>query len=332
MHSVLALALAVPLCLAGGACSSDDGAPSGPGKELEADGGTGTDGAPGGGDGAAQGDSATGDDGGSGSDGGVRAGPGVRPDATNTGVPPGTPLTTVSGDLVIDQDNAVVEGKDVHGFVIIKASHVVFRKSMVRGRSTGSNGAGIDVQSGNDILIEDVEVGIDQPSVYLDGVWADNTTVRRANIHGSVDGMKVGSHASVEYSYIHDVVSFASDPNQGGGPTHNDAIQILAGTDIHLLGNALIVGKDQNAGLQVTQDFGAVTNLLVEGNFANGGGCTFNLSHKGAASLAVTTHDNRFGRNSFYDCPVLKSTQTTLTSTGDVWDDDGTAVPVQTHD
>ena len=31
---------------------------------------------------------------------------------------------------------------------------------------------------------------------------------------------------------------------------------------------------------------------------------------------------NRFGRNSFYDCPILKSTQTTLELTGNVWDDD----------
>jgi len=40
----------------------------------------------------------------------------------------------------------------------------------------------------------------------------------------------------------------------------------------------------------------------------------------------------RFGRNSFFDCPILKSTKTTQTSSGDVWDDDGTPVPVQTHD
>ena len=44
------------------------------------------------------------------------------------------------------------------------------------------------------------------------------------------------------------------------------------------------------------------------------------------------TLDNRFGRNSFYGCPILKSTKTTLDSQGDVWDDDGTPVPIQTHD
>ena len=44
------------------------------------------------------------------------------------------------------------------------------------------------------------------------------------------------------------------------------------------------------------------------------------------------TSGNRFGRNSSFKCPILKSTKTTLVSTGDVWDDDSTEVPIQTHD
>jgi hypothetical protein len=60
---------------------------------------------------------------------------------------------------------------------------------------------------------------------------------------------------------------------------------------------------------------------------------TFNFSHKGGASLGdLHTLGNRFGRNSYYGCPILKSTMTTLDSQGDVWDDDGTQVPIQTHD
>ena len=107
-------------------------------------------------------------------------------------------------------------------------------------------------------------------------------------------------------------MSFDHDPNQGGGPTHNDAIQILAGTTIHITGNTLLPATSQNAAIQITEDFGIVTDVHIDANFADGGGCTFNFSHKGAASLdGLTTTDNRFGRNSFFDCPILKSTQTT---------------------
>jgi hypothetical protein len=144
--------------------------------------------------------------------------------------------------------------------------------------------------------------------------------------------MKLGDDTRVECSYIHDLAFFASDPNQGGGPTHNDAIQILSGARIAILGNQLVAARSQNAAIQITQDFGAVSDVRIERNWADGGGCTFNLSHKGGASLAVVTRGNRFGRNSSFSCPILKSTKTTLDGAGDVFDDTGTPVPVQTHD
>ncbi len=248
-------------------------------------------------------------------DGGLRAGPGVRANASNTGVPPGTTLTAVPGDLVVTDAGALVDAKDIHGFLIIKASNVHVTRCRVHGRATSGNASAIDVQSGTNILIEDTEVTVDFPSAGVDGFGG------------------AGSASTVEYSYIHDLMSFDHDPNQGGGPTHNDGIQILAGTTIHITGNTLLPAKSQNAAIQITEDFGTVTDVHIEGNFADGGGCTFNFSHKGAASLdGLTTSGNRFGRNSFFNCPILKSTQTHLVSSGDVWDDDGTPVPIQTHD
>jgi hypothetical protein len=256
-----------------------------------------------------------------------------KPDATNTGVPAGTSLTIVNQDLTVSQDNTVIDAQDIHGFLTIKASHVRVLRSIVRGHATTATTAIIRIDSGTDILIEDTEVAAAEPSVDVDGISGSNFIGRRLHVHGGVDGMKLGSNTSIECSYIHDLISFASDPNQGGGPTHNDAIQILSGVGIRLVGNQLVAAKNQNAAIQITQDFGMVGDVHMERNWADGGGCTFNISHNGAASLTdVFTTGNRFGRNSFYDCPILKSTKTTLVSTGDVWDDDGTTVPIQTHD
>jgi hypothetical protein len=259
--------------------------------------------------------------------------PGRRPDATNTGVPAGTQLTVVNQDITITKDNTVIDAQDIHGFLTIKASHVKVLRSIVRGHATTATTAIIRIDSGTDILLQDTEIAAAEPSVDVDGVSGSSFTARRLNVHGGVDGMKLGSSCTVECSYIHDLASFASDPNQNGGATHNDAIQILAGTGIRIVGNQLLAAKDQNAAIQITQDFGKVGDLHIENNWADGGGCTFNISHNGAASLTdVFTTDNRFGRNSFYDCPILKSTKTTLVSTRDVWDDDGMTVPIQTHD
>jgi hypothetical protein len=281
---------------------------------------------------ASGGASNTGGGPGTGGSGNPTACPGTKPDATNTGVPSGVSLTVVNGDVTVSADDTIIDAQDIHGFLIIKASRVRVTHSMIRGRVATANGAGIRVQSGTDILIEDTEVALANPSAYLDGISGANFTVRRANVHGGVDGMKVGSNSTVECSYIHDLASFDSDPNQGGGPTHNDAIQILSGTGIHIVGNQLVAAKDQNAGIQVTQDFGAVGDLHIESNWADGGGCTFNFAHKGGTSLSLSATGNRFGRNSSYGCPILKSTQTTLTSSGNVYDDDGSPVPIQTHD
>jgi hypothetical protein len=266
-------------------------------------------------------------------DAGAKPCPGAKPDATNTGVPPGVALTTVAQDVVVTQDGTVIDAEDIQGFLTIKASHVTVMRSIVRGRATSATTAIVRIDSGTDITIEDVEIAAATPSVDVDGFSAQNVVARRLNIHGGVDGAKVGSNTTLECSYIHDLVSFASDPNQGGGATHNDAIQILSGTGIHIVGNQLVAAMDQNSAIQITEDFGVVSDVHIESNWADGGGCTYNFSHKGQTSLGdLHTQGNRFGRNSFYNCPILKSTKTTLDSQGDVWDDDGTPVPIQTHD
>lgn len=268
-----------------------------------------------------------------GAGGGETACPGAKPDETNTGVPPGVTLTVVDDDVTVDEDGTVIDAQDIHGFLRIQASHVTVKRSIVRGHATDATTAIIRIDSGSDILIEDVEVAAAEPSVDVDGVWGSGFTGRRLNIHGGVDGMKLDSDSTVECSYIHDMAYFDHDPNQGGGATHNDAIQILSGTTIHIVGNQLLSTDDQNAAIQITQDFGMVGDVHIEKNWADGGGCTFNISHKGESSLTdIFSTDNRFGRNSFFDCPILKSTQTTLTSNGDVFDDDDSAVPIQTHD
>jgi hypothetical protein len=320
----LVLALLLASCGGSSAAPPDGGGPAGSSGAAGAAGSAG----PAGASGSAGSGGAAG-----GSSGGGSSCIGTRPTADNTGVPAGVSLTSVNGDVTVSQDGATIDAQDIHGFLIIAASHVHVSRSIVRGRATTANQGVIRINSGSDILIEDVEVAVASPSATVDGVWGENFIGRRLNIHGGVDGLKLGTGSTLECSYVHDLASFAVDPNQNGGPTHNDAIQILDGTGIHIVGNQLVAAMDQNAAIQVTQDFGAVGDLHMEQNWADGGGCTFNISHKGAASLTdVHAIGNRFGRNSYFNCPILKSTQTTLDSSGNVWDDDGTPVPIQTHD
>ncbi len=315
---------------AAGAGASGAGRDAGPPATAANDGGGPPDAAMGGA-GDAGGNAAI--DAGAVADGGAASCPGAKPTASNTGVPPGVTLAEIDQDVTVSQDGTVIDGQDIHGFLTIKASHVQVLRSIVRGHATSATTAIIRIDSGSDILLQEVEVAAAEPSVDVDGVSGSNFTARRLNIHGGVDGMKLGSNTRVECSYLHDLMSFSSDPNQGGGATHNDAIQILSGTGIYIVGNQLVAAMSQNAAIQITQDFGMVGDVHIEHNWADGGGCTFNISHNGGNSLSdVYTTGNRFGRNSYFDCPILKSTKTTLVSTDDVWDDSDMEVPIQTHD
>jgi len=268
---------------------------------------------------------------GSGSSGGGTCSGGTKPDASNTGVPAGMTLTTVNGDMTVTTAGTIVDSKDIKGLLIIKANNVTVKNTLVEGRSTTSFGAAINIQSGTGILIDHVTVNIANPTVYLDGIWASNATIQCSDISKGVDGMKASDNSTIQYNYIHDLSEFSSDPSHNGGPTHNDTIQILDGANLLVQGNNLVAISDDNSAIQVTQDYGPVTNLRVNSNWADGGGCTFNFAHTNNP-LTVTANNNRFGRNSFYDCPILISTQTTLMGTGNVWDDNNQAVPVQQHD
>jgi len=260
---------------------------------------------------------------------------GGKPGPANTGVPPGTSLRVVNGDQTFSTTGQVISGLDVHGKVRITADNVTLKDSIVRGPSGGGcgNGAGIQVEGKND-LVEDTEVALSNPTACLDGVWASNATLLRLNVHNSVDGLKLESDARLAASWVHDLHWFASDPNQGGGATHNDAVQILDGASIRLDGNNLDSSAlaQANSALQVTQDFGPVTGLVVTGNWMDGGGCSMNLAHKTLSSLTVTANGNRFGHHTSFNCPILLSTKTTLLGSGNVWDDTGQAAPIQRHD
>jgi hypothetical protein len=266
---------------------------------------------------------------------------GGKPGAGNTGVPPGTQLTVVNGDQTYSNDNQVISGLDIRGFVQIRGKNVTIKNSIIRGRAgPRCNSAVIWVRAdaGASATIQDSEIAPSHPHPCLDGIWAVNTTLLRMNIHGAVDGIKAHDNVTVQDSWVHDLSWFASDPNQGGGETHNDAVQTWEGNrHIVLRHNTLHPGPRGNAAYQVTQDGGKIaTDLRIEGNWLDGGGCTLNFAHKGGPTpmTGIYVVGNRFGRNSTFRCPILVSTQTQLSqNSGNVWDDNGQPIPPpQRHD
>jgi hypothetical protein len=258
-----------------------------------------------------------------------------KPGPTNTGVPPGTKLTVVHGSVTVTTAGTVIDSEDIKGQLIIQASNVTVKRSLIEGAK--GQDASVDIQSGSGILLEDDEVTDDYPSLGNDDMRVKGATLLRLNIHGGVDGMKLFSNSTVSASWIHGLTYFAHDPGQSNGHTHNDTIQILGGTNFHITGNWLDSGTKDNSAIQVTQSIGPISNLFISGNWADGGGCSFNFSgHNGAGKQlplnGISVVNNRFGHTSARykgNCAIVDDLTTNLVqATGNVWDATGTPVTI----
>src|SRR5437762_3348896 len=80
------------------------------------------------------------------------------PDASCTGVPSGTSLTVVNGDLDIKSASTVIDGRDIRGCVTVAAPGVVIRNSKVSCASFIVIGSFAGSYSGAGLLVEDSEI------------------------------------------------------------------------------------------------------------------------------------------------------------------------------
>lgn len=267
---------------------------------------------------------------------------GGKPSASNTGVPAGTVLTISTGDRTYSTDNQVISGLDIRGYVQITGKNVTIRNSIIRGGNrpctTGGsqNNAPIWVRedAGASAILENIEIAPSNATACMDGIWAVNTTITRANIHGTVDGVKADDNVTIQDSYIHGLAYFAVDPNQGGGPSHNDGVQSYqCNSNIRLQRNNIVLLGDETAGAvyQVTQDGGVrCSNIVVDNNWLDGGGCTLNFAPKVLSTLTgISVTNNKFGRTRrFANCTIKAYSGTTFAAySGNVWEDNGQPIP-----
>jgi len=222
------------------------------------------------------------------------------PNASTTGVPDGTPLTVHNGDLVVTTSGAVVENMDIRGFVKVSAANVTIRNTVVRGRTPGGS-VGLVTVSGaySSATIVDSTLVASTASPYVDGVRGANFTLTRVEIANVIDQVHIyGGNVQIEDSWLHDNAHFVNDPNWGGGPSHDDNIQIQSGSNISITGSS--ISGSNGAGIMLTQDAGAVSDLRIAGNLLDGGACTVNVKTMASAPQNVALADNTFGRNATY--------------------------------
>ena len=211
------------------------------------------------------------------------------PDDSNTGVPDGTVLRS-SGELTIDVAGTVIDALDVSGTIYIQADDVVIRNTRVR----SSNWWVVKIEEGLvGVVIEDCELDgggtLGEPGSRGVSGPAD---VRRCEITGVENGVVPWGNRqpiTIEGNYIHGL----SAP----GSPHYDGIEIGVGSDITVRGNTVVNEYDQTAAFGIWNDFGPVSNILVEDNRFVGGGFPVYVrgDNGGGAVSGVTIRNNRLG-------------------------------------
>jgi hypothetical protein len=201
------------------------------------------------------------------------------PDATNTGVPPGTTLTVIDGGLTVRTAGAVIEGKDIRGCVIVKASNVTIRRSKV----TCTSGYGIasfpEEYSGGGLVVEDVEVDCANSGATAIGYYG--LTGRRLNLHGCENGFDIDYDVTVLDSYIHDM----RQTDTG----HTDGIQLAGGSNIVIRHNTIFNPGGTSA---IISHPNANADVTIEANLLGGGAYTLYCPRDSSTNFRVI--NNRF--------------------------------------
>jgi hypothetical protein len=247
-------------------------------------------------------------------------------------------LTTATTGLVTvtsQADADTLTGRHVTGRVLITASNVYLHDFKVTG--DGSGAACVEVSgSRTGILIEDFEIdgnGLLTPLAGLGGSSFARGTFRRGNIHNCLDRVRLFEGSTYQHMYLHTPVV---NPAYVSGTTsqHADAVQAVRGAAPIVVSESWLdsspVGANVTGAVIIKTDSAAITGVSIDRCYLNGGKYTVTVE-AGAfgAPTNVAVTDCRFGRS--YTDGLWSGAgvdPNTVTRTGNVWADDGTAVPL----
>ncbi len=256
------------------------------------------------------------------------------PDASCTGVPAGTALTAVNGDLTVSTDNAVISGKSVSGCIDVAAVGVTIKNSKATCITTSNNSRARDPANPR-LTIQDSEVDCGN-KLGSTAIGDRNINVYRTNIHGCENGFDMDSDSVIQDSYIHDLFNSAvSDP-------HTDGLQSGVGNNL-LINHNTFYGFDTGCkypnngscnGTSAINIFNpptgpAVHDTTVSNNLLAGGAYSLYCPRVGTTNFKITgnhfstiysPHVGEYGPSS--DC-------TDETQSGNIYQETGAALRLE---
>lgn len=211
------------------------------------------------------------------------------PDGATAGVPADLKLETM-GSSMLDIAGATISGLAFQGTVTITSPNVTLKNCKI----TAKGWAALDIRA-DGVTVENCDLdGQAVPGIRGISISGNNVTIRDCNIHNVEDGIYVtgSSNIKIESNYIHSLQSRWDSP-------HFDGIATDGGvTDVLIRGNTVINPHQQTSAVMLSNFFGPVSNVRIEGNRLIGGGYTLYSDGQfdGGEISNVSFSDNRLGR------------------------------------
>jgi len=246
-------------------------------------------------------------------------------DATNTGVPAGTALTVVNGNLTVAAGQTVT-GKDVAGYVVLGAG-ATLKNSRIRLSTAGDAS-----EMGPGSTFDHCDMGggtngtthINSPyAFWVGGSGSTVSTVQSCNIHHMNDGIRADGALHIYDSWVHDL-NFGQDISG----VHSDGVQMTQkGTAPVEIGWCRWKGGNNvNIFMQLAGAVNVHHNLLEAETRSTGEATSFHLSLGSPSQVTgpILIQNNRADRTvAFLYNPVA----TPYTANGNVYSDTLTPIP-----
>lgn len=202
----------------------------------------------------------------------------------------------------------------------------------------GTGGSPVNVQQDIAVTFEDIEVDAKNDkdlTTAFGGLSYYTCTMRRVDIHGFNDAVRLTDNGTYENIFIHDPFRWDTAVHgayDGSIHPHADGAQAVRGPNITISKSFIDMGihaPNHVSAVLYKTDAATIDNITTEYTYLNGGGYTCHI-HEGAHGdpTNIKFLYNRFGRNyknGLWSHQDVLSTN--ITKTGNVWADDLTVAP-----
>lgn len=247
----------------------------------------------------------------------------------------------INGTVTINSqaDADAIKGKLIVGGIDWRASNVIaedFEVRSIGGRCLNFSDPGTDPR-GNEIRYFKLDGGDYQRSTGLGGISYFQANVHHAEIvRCGDDSARWGAGGCIyEYLFIHDVREWNTTTDgtySSSTDPHTDGIQCVRGSGHRLRYSWVDLGTkspNDTGVLLIKADSAAISDMMVESNYLNGGHYTcFVHDGGGGSTTGVTISNNRFGRNYGTGLWSFSPAGKSVTRSGNVWADTKAAVPL----